>query len=193
MSWVVAIDESGNLGSSTRYFVMAAIIFRRPRVLNSAFAKIPVKKYESKFYNSTDDEISKILTAINSTDIKIVTSIVDKHNYKSRFYGIHGNELYKKVLLEVLQTVSFQISGSDASIILDRCSFITLDELRSLGTEILHQNNCQLKKCEKRISEQAPCIQIVDYVAGAIYHNVSYNDSKFLNLIKEKVVVARTD
>lgn len=193
MSWVVAIDESGNLGSSTRYFVMAAIIFRRPRVLSSAFAKIPVKKYESKFYNSTDAEISSILKEIGSTDVRIVASIVDKYDYKSRFYRLRGNELYKKVLQEVLDDVADQIPKSDVDLMIDRCRFINLEELRNISTLELSKSDCQLTKCEKRSSDQTPCIQIADYVVGAIYHKMRYNDDSFFKLIDEKVVVARTD
>ncbi len=193
MSWVVAIDESGNLGSSTRYFVMAAIIIRRPRNLKSAYERLPRKKYEPKFYNSTDEEVISVLKEIAKADVTIVTSIVDKHNYRSRFFGIHGNELYKMVLEDLLQKTAYQIPNSDVLLFLDRCSFVSMKEFRSLATRIMNNNGCQMKKCEKKLSDQTPCILLVDYVAGAIYHMHSCDDATFFNIIKEKIVTARTD
>jgi hypothetical protein len=47
---LIAIDESGDLGSSgTRYFTMAAIIMFRTRYLKRAADAIPNKGYEVKW------------------------------------------------------------------------------------------------------------------------------------------------
>lgn len=81
MSWVVAIDESGDLGKGTRYFCMAALIVRRPRHLRKAYDSIPKRGYESKFSNSSDEEISLILRSVAEVDVRIVYSAVDKYDY----------------------------------------------------------------------------------------------------------------
>lgn len=50
MTWVVSIDESGNLGKEGRYFSIAATIVMRPRHLMPAWKAIPKTRIESKFY-----------------------------------------------------------------------------------------------------------------------------------------------
>jgi len=50
MTGPIAIDESGNLGSSgTRYFTMVAIVMFRTRHLKKAADVIPNKGYEVKW------------------------------------------------------------------------------------------------------------------------------------------------
>ena len=57
MTWLIAIDESGDLGRDSRFFTIAAIVVRRVRSLDPVFKKIPTKREESKFHNSTEQEI----------------------------------------------------------------------------------------------------------------------------------------
>ena len=68
MTWLAAVDESGNLGSDSRFFVMSAVTVRRVRTLSSAFKAIPTPRDESKFYNSTDKEILEVLKELSLTD-----------------------------------------------------------------------------------------------------------------------------
>lgn len=56
MTWAISIDESGNLGKDSRYFVMAATVVMRQRHLLSVSKKIPRQREESKFYNSTEGD-----------------------------------------------------------------------------------------------------------------------------------------
>ena len=193
MSWVVAIDESGNLGKETRFFSMAALIMRRPRYLKKVYNSIPKKECESKFYNSSDEEIIEVLQSITQADVRIVYSSVDKYDHKGRFYGILGSVLYKSVLSELLGDVGSIIPNSDVELMVDRSRFITLDELRDIAASQFSAHGSQLKRCEKKNSDETPCIQIVDYVVGAIGHQLIHGDKTFTDIIQQKVVVARTD
>ena len=193
MSWVVAVDESGNLGKDTRFFTMAAIIMRRPRHLKKAYDSIPKKDYESKFYNSSNEEIKNVLQNIVQSDVKIVYSSVDKYDHEGRLYGVYGNTLYKSVLSELLGNVGSIIPNGDVELMIDRSRFLTLEELRSIARLQFADHGCQLKRCEKKNSEDTPCIQIVDYVVGALGHQFNNRDDTFSNIIQQKVVVARTD
>lgn len=192
MSWVVAIDESGDLGAHSRYFAMAAIVIRRPRMLRTAYRAIPVRNAESKFHNSSDREIVGVLEALASSDVRIATVSVDKHDYSSGCYGVSGNELYRKAVVTLIQDVASMIPNSDVDLMLDRCRFITAKELRSISEKRFAETGSILKKCDMKLSEQTPCIQLVDYVAGSVYRSLAHGDDSFLNIIREKIVVART-
>ena len=101
--------------------------------------------------------------------------------------------MYKSVLSELLDSVGGVISNSDVELMVDRSRFLTLAELRDIATSQLSKHGCQLKRCEKKNSDETPCIQIVDYVVGAIGHQLIHCDKTFTDIIQQKVVVARTD
>lgn len=193
MSWVVAIDESGNLGKESRYFCMAALIVRRPRYLRKAYDSIPKKGRESKFSNSSDEDIITVLNNVAEADVRVVYSIVDKYDHNGSFYGILGNDLYKAVLSALLDAVGSIVPNSDVNVLLDKCRFLTGKELCKIASSKMTVYGCQLKRCEKNKSDDSPCIQVIDFIVGAIGYKLNRNDDTFFKIIEKKVVVARTD
>ena len=193
MTWAISIDESGNLGKDSRYFVMAATAVMRQRHLLSVSKKIPRQREESKFYNSTEEEIMEVLTELSVSNVRIVYVVVDKYDYTGRFYGMHGNTLYEAVLRELLAEAFSMVKGGDANVFLDRSSFVTLSSFRAIAGEIVASAGCNLKKCDKVTSHQNRCVQIADYVAGAINRNYEDGDSHYMDVIREKISIARKD
>ena len=191
MTWLVSIDESGNLGKDARFFVMAAVVTVRSRLLSSAVKKIPKKSEESKFYNCTDNQIMEVLRELSTCNMSIVYVVVDKHDYKGRYYGLHGNRLYEAVLSELLTETFAILRKSDVNVLLDRSPFISLITLRNLAMNAARSEGCNIMKCDKMTSHQSPCVQIADFVAGAINRNYEDGDSRFMDIIRKKISVAR--
>ena len=135
MTWLAAVDESGNLGSDSRFFVMSAVIVRRVRTLSSAFKAIPTARDESKFYNSTDEEILEVLKELSLIDVAIVSVEVDKYDYASKYCGVSGNALYRIVLTDLLDRVFGQVGSHDVNLFVDRSTFVSL-----VGGSALHGN-----------------------------------------------------
>ncbi len=191
MTWAISIDESGNLGRDSRYFVMAATVVMRQRYLLSASKKIPKHRDESKFYNSTETEIMDVLEEVSRCNVSIVYLVVDKYDYSGKYYGIHGNDLYEVVLRDLLSEAFSVVNGGDANVFLDRSSFVTLGSFRAIAKEIAIAKGCNLKKCDKVTSHQNKCVQITDYVAGAINRNFEDDDPHYMDVIREKISIAR--
>lgn len=57
--------------------------------------------------------------------------------------------------------------------------------------EIAIAKSRNLKKCDKVTSHQNKCVQIADYVAGAINRNFEDDDSHYMDAIREKISIAR--
>ncbi len=191
MTWLVSIDESGSLGRDSRFFVMAAIVSIRSRFLSSVVKKIPKKSGESKFYNCTDNQIMEVLKELANCNVNIVYVVVDKHDYSGRYYGVYGNKLYEAVLHELLTEAFAIVRRSDVNVLLDRSSFISLIRMRIIAENAAESEKCNIMRCEKVTSHQSSCIQIADFVAGAINRNYVNEDPRFMNIIKNKVSVAR--
>ena len=190
MTGLIAIDESGDLGENgTRFFVMAAIVSGRSRRLLSTYKKIPVKEYESKFSNSTDEEREEVLSEMATTDTQIVYVCVDKSDRREPHRS--GNILYQKTL-EALTVCALRIAPSkDVNIVADDSSFIRLKDMRDTSRTIAESTGKNIKRCDKAPSSSNKCVQIADYVAGAVWWEHEKSDPRFTDIIKNKISVAR--
>lgn len=191
MTWVISIDESGNLGNDGRFFTMAAMIVMRPRRLMIAYKNIPQHRTESKFYNSTPSEIRTVLEALSTCEVEIVCVTVDKWSNKGKYAGFRGNKLYRAVLEEVLFDSLSTVGHVDVNVLLDNNSFIMMKDFRDLVQMISVKTGTNVKKSEKIVSHQSKCIQLVDYIAGAIERDYEDNCEDYHNLIRKKISVAR--
>jgi len=190
MTWLIAIDESGNLGKDTRFFTMSAIVIKRARNLNPVYKEIPTYRDESKFYNSSPSEITNVLTALGQSGANVFSVTFDKYDYDSIYYGIAGKNLYKDVLADLLALCFSNIRGHDATVYVDRNPFISISELTEICSEVSGRYDVNVRKAVKATSHQNRCIQVADYAAGAISRSYERGDSTYSSLI-ENISVAR--
>jgi hypothetical protein len=190
MTGLIAIDESGDLGSSgTRYFTMAAIIMLRPRNLKKAADMIPNRGYEVKWNNSDSLTRTKIISALSNLNFKIVYYTVDK-NHPEDNRPVYGNELYVRILRQVVRDSLEVLPCRDVILFLDSCTFTSVDMLRKIVREEAEIANKNPVKVNKVPSQQNKCIQLVDFIAGAARANLEYSD-RTLEILSEKVSFAR--
>ena len=190
MTGLIAIDESGDLGSSgTRYFTMAAIIMLRPRNLKKAADMIPNRGYEVKWNNSDSLTRTKIISALSNLNFKIVYYTVDK-NHPEDNRPVYGNELYVRILRQVIRDSMEVLPCRDVNVFLDSCGFISMGALRQIVREEAILAGTNPIKVHKVSSQQNRCIQLVDFVAGAVRANVEYQDAT-LEILNKKVSFAR--
>ena len=190
MTAQIVIDESGDLG---RYgsisFCMAAIVMFRARHLLRISKMIPNDGKEHKWSNTDPEDRKKLFTVMSECQFQVVYLQLDKENSETH-NQVFGNELYELFIRQILADAMSVLPCRDADIRVDRCRFITLDRLREIANEEAVKAGINIKKCEKVTSHQNRCVQIVDYVVGAVRANVENGDST-LEIIREKISVAR--
>ena len=190
MTGLIAIDESGDLGENgTRFFVIAAIVSGRSRRLLSTYKKIPLKEYESKFSNSSDEEREDVLNELATTDTKIVCVCVDKNDYREPYRS--GNTLYQKALETLMEHAMMVAPSKDVNIMVDKSRFIKIDSMKETAGRIAESIGVNVKRCDKVLSTSNKCVQIVDYAVGAIWWEHEKNDPRFANIVRNKISVAR--
>ena len=189
MTGLIAIDESGDLGSSgSRYFCIAAIVMLRTRDLKKA-SSLLAKDCEGKWYNTFPEKRIGIMEALAESNLKVVYAAVDK-NHPGDNHPVYGNELYEKVLKQVISDAMSILPCRDVNVFLDSSGFVSIDRFRKIVLEqsVIHDVNPI--KIDKVHSEQNKCIQLVDYVAGASRAKYERSDDT-LDIMLEKVSVAR--
>lgn len=190
MTAQIVIDESGDLG---RYgsisFCMAAIVMFRARHLLRISKMIPNDGKEHKWSNTDPEDRKKLFTVMSECQFQVVYLQLDKENSETH-NQVFGNELYELFIRQILADAMSVLPCRDADIRVDRCRFITLDRLREIANEEAAKAGINIKKCEKVTSHQNRCVQIVDYVVGAVRADVENGDNT-LEIIREKISVAR--
>ena len=189
MSAVIVIDESGNIGHGERYFVMASIIANNPRILKNIYSSLPISGAEAKFHSSYEKDIIKVLKEIAKSDLSIVFVAIDK--YSPKYSNLRGNDLYHAALYDLLSQSAGVLMRNDVSIYLDSVSSIKAYEFSKMAEDVFGTHKRNVRRSIKADSAQNKCIQLVDFVAGAIRRAYEYDDRRFYDIIEKKVSVAR--
>lgn len=191
----IYIDESGDLGdkySSSKYFVLGAIVVDNPKGLNRIIKEIK-RKYsdiigrdlEIKGNKTNRHVIKKILGKLDNIDYEVLAIFLDKQN----LYNVPGfynyNILYDTLASKLAEKI---IVDSPISVIVDKSKnkyeeildfnerfSSSLKNPNNFSVNIIHANSINYKG-----------LQIADIMVWSVFQNLEYNNSEFINFIKNK-------
>ena len=188
----VYIDESGDLGKQTKYFVFGAIITKNPKEYDKIIKTVR-KKYkkqlgnlsEIKGYTTDDYIIKKMLEKVNSTGSKVVGIILDKKN----IYKIHNNHNYNALYDTLASNLAEKIYiNNKTSIIIDKSKnkeeeiinfnkkFVSnLNNYKNYPVNVKHVNSVHFNG-----------LQIADLISWSIFQSAERNNTEFIDLIRNK-------
>ncbi len=198
MTTTVSIDESGNLGSLDRYFIMSALIFKRTSDVAKAFKILDEMKKkrirdsdnlqkEMKFSNSYPDERTTILKAISQCSVSIVFVSVDKLK-SNKYRNFRNCNLYKSTVKEILELVARVLMSNEANLLLDENLCINNKELLEITSCFTNYSG---KNAVKKVNSTFnKAVQLADFVSGSVREKYEHNNDCYYNLISEKVSIA---
>ena len=189
----IFIDESGDLGNYSDYFVMAAIVTKDPikfkRIItktNRIFKKQISKSNEIKGSTTPNNIIKNIFKKLKKIDYNIYVVIFNKNN-KSNIRFNDNNELYNLIASELAKIIPIYDSTS-----------IIIDKSKSKNKEILlfnkmFENNLknhmnypiEFKHLSSLHNKE---LQIADLVAWSYFQSREHDDNEFILLLKNKTV-----
>ena len=162
MTSTVSLDESGNVGSQGRYFVLSALIVKRTNELNKSFKILDERRKkrgsirgsdpEVKFSNSYPDERIRVLQSVSESSVSIVYVVIDKK--KSKLYSnTHNCDLYKAAIREILPLVGKALTTNDVALNFDENLCISMKDLIDTVNNNLQNRN--VKSVKKVRSSQS--------------------------------------
>lgn len=193
----IYLDESGDLGfnpNSSNHIVIALLITNSPFMIERCIKKIRKRKLkkklkelpEIKFNKSSDNIRGKTLICIARENIEIAYIVLDKsrvnptkQNHKQKIYNFiagylmrnlpYGNTVNLKLIVD--KRISNKVIRAD----FDQY----IKQKAAFKADITHEN-----------SEYNKCLQATDFIAGAIFRKYESNDSRFYDLIKDRIKIA---
>lgn len=189
----IFIDESGDLGKNSKYFVVASIVTKEPikfrRIINKTnriFRKQISKSNEIKGTTTPNNIIKNILKKLKNVDYEVYVVIFNKKNkYKIRVKD--NNELYNLISSELAKIIPIT---APTSIVIDKSKSKKSDILRF--NKLFDSNLKNYKRYPIEFSHLSSLhnkeLQIADLIAWSFFQSVEYNDEEFKKLIKNMTI-----
>jgi hypothetical protein len=200
----VYIDESGNLGGlgskvseENPYFVLAALIARDDvpirrciRDVRQTLRKKYKVKSELKFKESDDSSKRRVLECVAKTDNDIAYAFLrkDRVDLLDPYLDVGPQVLYNDLFRQLLRKVihKYEFKGA-VEVVIDRFLY---GDARERFDSYLADGLMRNLKVSHLDSKQCPCLQAVDFIAGAIARKYRDNDDLYYNAIQNKISIA---
>lgn len=188
----IYIDESGELGKQTNYFIIGAIIVNNSKDLDRLIKKIR-RKYKKELSKASELKGSKIdnkiikdlLGKLNNKDYKAIIIIFDKkHGYKlNNYYKSDYNTKYNILASQLSKEL---IINSKTSIFIDK-SKNKEEEIKQFNNMFLSNLN-NIKNYDVNIKHVNSVnyygVQVIDLIVWSVFQCVEKENNEFISLIK---------
>lgn len=191
------LDESGNLGMGerdTRYFVMATLSTLSPRPIELLMKRKKTREFanyknisEIKFNNSEPGFRLKVLNGLANKDFSISALVVDKGTIHAHLREIKS--VYYNYVSQIVISRIGQIDSNVLDLIIDR----SLPKMRrgEFNDYVKYKLEPIFRdltiNIEHETSTASYGLQAVDFIAGACFQKFEHDDSRYFNVIKDKI------
>lgn len=189
----IYIDESGDLGEDSKYFIISAIISsnktdleRIINKINRIFKKQLRNSNEIKGNNTPNYIIKKILKRLENIDYEAVIIVFNKEN-KDKIKYSNNNELYDIIASELAKMITIK---QKTSIIIDK-SKTKHSDIKLFDKHFIENLNNNLNfpiEISHLSSTNSKGLQIIDIISWSYFQNYEKNNEEFIKLIKNSNV-----
>jgi len=200
----IFMDESWDLGSHSKYFVISFLLVHNKKPIDKMVIKMlnykKIKRYKIKdwvlhFTKELPSTRKKLLTLLNLYDeVKIVTMVLKKEELPSnRRDDVH------KIYEEVVKKLLIQIFESDMVPFAEPIVFIasrreTNKHLNNLFIYSIEEVS-KIYKVDMKIQIQAPYndkwLQIVDFICWSIFKKYENDEKEYYDIISDLITIEK--
>ena len=200
----IFLDESGELGfkrSSSKYFVITLLscdggeIYALRRIIRKVRERIIKKKLkrypEIKGNNSTDKIRKEVLERFIKTNSEIFAIILEKSKVYE-YLKDKKNKLYNYISNLILNECSFDDSFVCLVVDKSKSNRSLREDFDNYISRKLNEKNqvCKLS-IKHENSQNEAVLQVLDFISWAVFRNYEYQDSRFIEIIKDKIVIKK--
>ncbi len=193
----IYIDESGNLGSKEKFFVLIALVTQNTDRIKSIirkarrdYGKRDTALEEIKAYGLNYLQKKEILGSLNQKDDFFCSCVVvNKERLSPKLFA--EKNLYYNHFIRFLLRPILSDADEDVQIILDKRT-VKPESYNSLRDFIKIEAYTRWKfkkniKLEQHDSKKYICLQAADLIANVVYRRYQNKEEDLYNIIKDKV------
>lgn len=190
----IYIDESGDLGNDSRYFIITALIVNDGKTLNRIIRKIN-RTYRKQIGDSneikgvrTPNHIKKkIFKKLNNNDYIVYSIIFDKIDRYLLKHNYSNNQLYDLIAFRLANMITIN-HNTDIFIDKSKAKKQEIEEFNKKFIENLNNPKEYKLTIKHANSIHYKGLQIVDLISWSIFQKYENNNDEFNNLIKNKTL-----
>lgn len=194
----IYLDESGDLGSnqtSSKYIVIALLITKTPSHIERCIKKVrqrTLKKKlkelpEIKFSRSDDFIREKTLKCLVRSQLDIAYIVLDKNRVNPARHN-NKQEIYNFITGYLMCCLKFE-NTARLKLIVDKR--ISKKVLRADFDDYIKQKTAFEVDITHENSMYNQCLQATDFIAGAVFQKYEFEDSRFYNIIKDRINISK--
>jgi patatin-like phospholipase/acyl hydrolase len=194
----IYLDESGDLGfntNSSKHIVIALLITKAPLHIERCIKKIRQRKLKKKLkelpeikFNKSNDFIrEKTLVCIAKEPVEIAYIVLDKDRVNPARYN-HKQEIYNFIVGYLMYCLPYG-NATQSKLIVDKR--ISNKIIRADFDEYIKQNTAFKVDITHENSMYNQCLQATDFIAGAIFRKYESGDSRYYDLIGNRIKVSQ--
>lgn len=194
----IYLDESGDLGfnpNSSKHIVIALLITKMPLHIERCIKKIRQRKLKKKLkelpeikFNKSNELIREIiLTCIANEPVEIAYIVLDKNHVNPAGHN-HKQRIYNFIVSYLMCCLPYR-NTTHSRLIVDKR--ISNKVIRADFDEYIKQNIAFKVEITHENSMYNQCLQATDFIAGAIFRKYESGDSRYFDLIKDRIKVSQ--
>ena len=196
----IFLDESGDLGftqKSSKYFVIGLLIAKNEKEVENCVKRTRTAKLKKKFkevpelkFNQSNDAVRKyLLKCVSSKDIEIHGIVLKKHQVYD-YLKDHRNKIYNYLTGFLMDKIITSPEERQLIVILDK--FLSKESREDYNQYIKGKLSEFIKKnikieVEHKDAMSERCLQVVDFIAGAIFNKYERNENRYYAIIEPKI------
>lgn len=188
----IYIDESGDLGGNSNYFVIGLISIKNNKKFNRIIPKIrrnTKKKLGNEIKgNKTHKDIKiKILNRLNNLNYEVITIVFNVNNKYKLNYENNYNLLYDLIASELAKEINI---NAPTTIFVDRSKpkekFVN-DFNNMFLNNLNNPNNYSVKIYHKNSIEDYG-LQIIDIIVLSVFQSFERKNNEFIDILNNKKI-----
>ena len=190
----IFIDESGDLGSQSKYLILSALVVKSPAKLDRIIKNMRRYKFkkhlrkfnEIKANRSSPKLIKYMLTKLNDLDdAKVFFIILEKEKCHSDFLNSNKHKLYNFVAGKLATNIN--LDDGDVIVRIDKSKGkqVLRDDFNQYFERLLKENSCVEKvKIHHSYSHAWSGLQFADVLSWSAFQKMEHSNSEYIDVLK---------
>ena len=190
----IFIDESGDLGSQSKYLILSALVVKSPdkldRIIKNMrrykFKKQLRKAKEIKANKSSQELIKHMLTKLNDlNDAKVFFIILEKEKCYSNYLNSNKHKLYNFVAGKLATNITLDVGNAIVRIDKSKGKQVLRDDFNHYFEKRLKENSSIEKVAIHHSDSNAwSGLQFADVLSWSAFQKMEHSNSEYINVLK---------
>ena len=190
----IFIDESGDLGSQSKYLILSALVVKSPdkldRIIKNMrrykFKKQLRKAKEIKANKSSQELIKHMLTKLNDlNDAKVFFIILEKEKCYSNYLNSNKHKLYNFVAGKLATNIALDAGNAIVRIDKSKGKQVLRDDFNHYFEKRLKENSSIEKVAIHHSDSNAwSGLQFADVLSWSAFQKMEHSNSEYINVLK---------